>query len=71
MNEKLEYSELIPESDYEKLLLSGVMCSDCGEKLSDTEIKMHRFVGIIEPTEMCCQKCWMKIDYGDMLISMI
>lgn len=59
MNNKLEYSELILESDYEKLLLTGVMCSNCGEKLSDTEIKMHKFVGIIEPTEMC---------YSDMLI---
>ena len=71
MNNKLEYSELIPESDYKKLLLYGVMCSDCGDKLSEAEIKMHRFVGIIDSTEMCCQKCWMKIDYGDMLISMI
>lgn len=68
MNNKLEYSELILESDYEKLLLTGVMCSNCGEKLSDAEIKMHKFVGIIEPTEMCCQTCWLKFAYSDMLI---
>lgn len=68
MNYKHEYSKLIPESDYEKFILSGVICSDCGEKLSDAEIKMHRFVGIIKPMEMCCQKCWMKIDYGDILV---
>jgi hypothetical protein len=51
------------EKEYEKLLLSGVMCSCCGDKLSNDEILTHRFVGITESKDMMCQIDWMRVAY--------
>lgn len=36
--------ELIPLSEYDKL--SNIVCSDCNKKLSNDEIKIHRYTGM-------------------------
>ena len=57
--EKIKYSDqLLKIHDYDELIKTGVVCSNCGKKLIDMEITMHRFTGIINPNEMMCQTCW-------------
>ena len=45
-----------------------VMCSDCGNKLTDIEVKMHELVDVFDKSDMWCSVCWLKVDYGDMLL---
>ena len=52
MEEKSKNLGITSEKEYEKLLLSGVMCSCCGNKLSNDEILTHRFVGITDAKDM-------------------
>lgn len=73
--EKTEFDDKLstvslPEEIYDKYNNIKVFCSDCGEKLTRSEIMMHRHVGITEAEEMSCTGCWMKVDYGDMLINL-
>jgi hypothetical protein len=48
---------------YENLFVFGVVCCECGKKLSKEELLMHRYIGITKPEEMSCQGCWMKQAY--------
>ena len=63
MEEKNKNLRIISEKEYKKLLLSGVMCSCCGNKLRDDEILIHRFVGITDAKHMMCQMDWMRVAY--------
>lgn len=63
MEKKNKNLGITSEKEYEKLLLSGVMCSCCGNKLSNGEILIHRFVGITDSKDMMCQMDWIRIAY--------
>jgi len=63
MEEKNKNLGITSEKEYEKLLLSGVMCSCCGNKLSNDEILTHRFVEITDAKDMMCQMDWMRVAY--------
>lgn len=63
MEEKSKNLGITSEKEYEKLLLSGVMCSCCGNKLSNDEILTHRFVEITDAKDMMCQMDWMRVAY--------
>ena len=64
INKHTNDSNFRPESDYVSLISFGVDCSDCGNELTIDEILMHRFVNIIDPNDMSCQKCWMSNAYN-------
>ena len=63
MEAEIKNLGITSEKEYEKLLLSGVICSCCGNKLSNDEILTHRFVGITESKDMICQMDWMRVAY--------
>ncbi len=65
MNCKRKSESDIPDSVYDELILSGVNCSDCNEKLSKLEIVMHKHAGITKQEEMSCHKCWMGVAYDN------
>lgn len=59
-----DHSSLSDNSVYETLYLDNdIKCYVCSEKLSLDEVIMHKYTGIIEPKDMACQSCWMRIAY--------
>ena len=64
-DDKMMYNEdeLPSFEDYDELI--DVECSQCGKMLSKDEILAHRYVGISDPEEMLCQKCWMNQVYEE------
>ena len=62
---KINEQELPDLEIYENLFFFGVVCNECGEKLSKNEVTMHRFVGVTKPEDMSCQGCWMKQAYSE------
>lgn len=63
MNANMYREEFFEDSDFDELIKQDVYCSECNCKLSEFEIKMHRFVGIADPTQMLCQADWLKDAY--------
>ena len=43
---------------YDELIKRGVLCSDCGNSLSDGDIRVHQYSGITNPDDMMCLSCW-------------
>lgn len=67
MNDLLVINEQeLPDLEiYENLFFFGVVCSECGKKLTKNEVSMHRYIGITKPEEMSCQGCWMTQAYSE------
>jgi len=67
MQNKKDYSttfrEFFHENFFADLFDKGITCSNCNDKLENWEIDMHKYVCIVEPKAMQCQKCWLHDAY--------